>query len=177
MEKTIFDGLYKVNTIGQVITDNWKNTGKTAILKPAKDKKGYLRYGLFVDGKLVTKKGHRLVAEAFIPNPFNKPCVNHKNGIKHDNRLENLEWCTYKENTQHAIENNLFNFQTSERSVNKIIKKGELNGGSILKEKQVLEIRLKYNPRIFTREMLAKEYNVTVSCIKDIISRKSWKHI
>lgn len=177
MEKIIFNGLYRVNTKGEVITDNWRNTGKTAVLKPTTDKKGYKRVGLQINGVLQTKKVHRLVAEAFIPNPEKKPCVNHINGIKSDNRVENLEWVTYKENTQHAIDNNLFIFQTPEKSINKIIKKGELNGFSLLTEKQVLEIRKKYKPRIITREVLAKEYNVTVSCIKDVLSRRSWKHI
>lgn len=177
MEKEIYNGLYRINSNGDVITDNWKNTKRTAVLKPGTDHKGYLRVGLQVNGKLITQKVHRLVAQAFIPNPYNKAQVNHINGIKSDNRVENLEWVTPKENVQHAIDNSIFSFQTSETSINRIIKKGELNGVSLLTDKKVLEIRSKFKPRIYTREMLSKEYNVTISCIKDVVSRKSWKHI
>lgn len=78
--------------------------GKIYKLNPGVDKtNGYIRVMLFKEGKKYKKYVHRLLAETFLPNPENKPCINHKNGIRHDNRLSNIEWCSYAENTQHAF--------------------------------------------------------------------------
>lgn len=148
-------------------------------LKPATDGSGYLRCAFKYNGKHTTFKVHRLVAECYIPNPLNKPQVNHIDGDKKNNTVENLEWCTHQENITHAIETGLFDPKDKprEKCINKTIKKGELNGCSKLTEKEVLEIREKFKPRVYTREMLALEYNVKASTIKDVILRKSWKHI
>ena len=75
------------------IWDGW-----TKEIKPQKDKKGYIRIKLCKNGKKKTFKVHRLLATAFIPNPENKRCIDHINGVRDDNRLVNLRWVTYSEN-------------------------------------------------------------------------------
>ena len=84
------------------------------MFKPAKDHKGYLRTALIIDGKAKTIKVHRIIAETFVPNPLNKPQVNHINGVKEDNRAENLEWVTNRENVVHAYESKLVNLKSGE---------------------------------------------------------------
>lgn len=91
-----FEGLYKVSNLGNV-----KRVNKDVYLGLFKTKKGYITTSLSKSGKVCSKRVHRLVAEAFIPNPKHKAEVNHKNGIRNDNRVENLEWCTSSENNLH----------------------------------------------------------------------------
>ena len=97
------EGKYKVSNLGRV--RSYIKGGR--IKSPNKTKCGYLVVNLFYDCGLHGKLVHRLVAEAFIPNPENKRTVNHKNGNKEDNRVENLEWMTTSENVKHAFETGL----------------------------------------------------------------------
>lgn len=92
-----FEGLYAVTTLGRV----WSCRRKIW-LKPGLVGNGYKCVGLSVHGKVSELKVHRLVAEAFVDNPYSKPQVNHLNGEKLDCRVSNLEWVTARENLQHA---------------------------------------------------------------------------
>lgn len=98
-----FEGLYQVSNFGGVKSLNYNHTGKERVLRPRLANTGYYLVGLWENGKKREKPIHRLVAETFINNPNNLECVNHINGIKTDNRIENLEWITRKENNIHAI--------------------------------------------------------------------------
>lgn len=95
--------LYFATESGYIYSKNYRQKRIVCRLKPEKDKKGYLRCVLCKNGVRYTKKVHRLVAETFIPNPYNLPEVNHKNGIKTDNKVQNLEWVTTKENIIHSF--------------------------------------------------------------------------
>ena len=93
-----YEGLYEVSNLGNVRSLNYNGTGKIKILSCIIHNDGYYIVNLHKDGKQKTYKIHRLVAQAFIPNPDNKPEVNHINEDKTDNRACNLNWMTSKEN-------------------------------------------------------------------------------
>ena len=118
---------------------------------------GYLMIGFSSKNHLI----HRLIAEKYIPNPENKPTVNHINGIKDDNRVENLEWNTRSENMRHAYNTGLNNQNHTRK----------------LTIKEVSEVREKYIPRKYTQRMLSEEYGVPQSAISYIINKKTYKEV
>lgn len=135
-----YENVYQVSNLGRVrrIGEYSNQSGKTwssnKVLKPANNSKGYYFVHLSKNNKVSRKYVHRLVAEAFIPNPENKAAVNHINCDRSDNRVENLEWTTYRENNDYSLQvmrnagNNKHNNKSS-RPVEQI----DLNG-NVIKE-------------------------------------------
>lgn len=150
---------YKIHKDGYVTS-----TRSGRILKTDLVGKGYYLVTLSEKGNKKREYIHRLVGFAFIPNPDKKPFINHINGIKTDNRVENLEWITHKDNLRHAYDNGLC--PTSMKA----------KQGAKLSESEVLEIRslILAGTR---RDLIAKQFNVSKTCIQYIHKRKTWNHI
>lgn len=106
-----YEGYYEVSNMGNVLSLSRKTLGRWGkmkmspgrLLKPEVSNVGYVRVQLSKNGKRCKYLVHRLVAQTFIPNENNSPCVNHKDNNRQNNSLENLEWCTYKENSEHGV--------------------------------------------------------------------------
>lgn len=98
-----YENLYQVSSEGRIKSLNYLKTGKEKILKGGKYGSGYLKVKLFKDGKGKNYAIHRLVAQAFIENPENKPCIDHINTDKTDNRVKNLRWVNQKENMNNPL--------------------------------------------------------------------------
>ena len=100
-----YEGLYDISNQGRVKSLNYKRTGMEKILKPRKVAGGYLQVTLCKDGEVKELLVHRLVAEAFIPNPNNLDTVNHKDEVKTNNVASNLEWMSMKDNLNYGTRN------------------------------------------------------------------------
>jgi hypothetical protein len=160
----IFPEYYLVSDDGKV-----KSIRSNKLLKPACDKDGYLYYVLCVNGIRKTIKAHRLVAMAFIDNPENKPALDHINGIKTDNRKENLRWVTNKENTNNPITLTKVIARGKERLPLLFQRSAERNFGRIKTAiyKDGIEIGK------FTSQKLAAEYvGVSIGKVSQCVSGK-----
>lgn len=156
-----YEGIYVVSNLCRVKSIRFE---RHKILAQHDNARGYLQVSLY-KGVEKKKYAHRLMAKAFIPNPDKKPYINHKNGDKKDNRIENLEWCTHAENIRHSNEMGLVDIR------------GEKSHSSKLTKLNVLKIRRASKLGGIVRQELAEKYNVHPDTISDVISRKTWKHI
>lgn len=153
------DTKYLITADGRVFSEY---SGK--FLSQRVNKQGYLYCNLYHNRHRYSMKSHRLVAETFIPNPENKPCVNHKDGNKLNNHVNNLEWLTVKENTQHSYDNGL------QEGI-----KGSANGSSKLTEDQAREIYALKGTA--SQREIAQRYGVNRTQVSLIHNHKTWKHI
>lgn len=97
-----YEGLYQVSNMGNVKSLNYKRSGKERLLKPRKNKLGYMFVGLYKDNKPKNFRVHRLVAMTFLENPNNLSCVNHKDENPSNNHVDNLEFCTHEYNMNYG---------------------------------------------------------------------------
>lgn len=161
-----YEGLYAITEDGKVWSYERKGQGAhpAKFLTIRKNPQGYLWIILYKNWVGKGYRIHRLVAQAYIPNLENKPQVNHKNGIKSDNRIENLEWCTAEQNQKHANDMGL----RSSRGIN--------NSNARLNDTKVRVIRQLYAENVSLREIAAK-FGIAGKTVREICARRRWAHI
>jgi Bacterial DNA polymerase III alpha NTPase domain/Bacterial DNA polymerase III alpha subunit finger domain/NUMOD4 motif len=165
-----YEGFYKVSNHGRVISSRTTtNTYYGRVLKPEVDKDGYLKVPLKKRGKQKKFFVHRLVLCAFSPaNGRDDSTVNHKDGIKSNNTLTNLEWASYSHNNSHA-------FRSGLRSIDYCA--GENSRFCKLTKDQVLEIRKLANETSLTHLEIACKFNTSRTNVGAIVNRYNWKQI
>lgn len=165
-----YEGHYKVSDRGRVrsldriIKDK---VGRTKFYEGQElsqfiDKSGYPMCTLWRDSNGKNKTVHRIVAGAFIPNPNNKPQVNHKDGNKENNHVDNLEWVTNSENDLHAFEIGL-----------RTVRRGSKSNLAKLTEEEVLKIR-EFKESGETQRNIAKIFDISEGSVSQIVNRKRW---
>jgi hypothetical protein len=159
-----WEGFYKVSNNGKILS-----LAKNVRMKTHINGRGYECFLFTKNGKRINVRVHQVVAKAFLPNQNSYPEVNHVDGNKKNNLVENLEWCTRDYNLRHAVNNNLFKGRNS----------GEINGQSKLKKSQVRYIKkaLREKPHYGIQAELAKKFNVSPATIFCIKCGKAWDHI
>ena len=159
-----WEGIYSVSNLGRLRRDSGGERIVQGRILRGMSVLGYRVIDLRHKESGIKRKVliHRLVVENFIGTIQEGLFVNHKNGIKHDNRVENLEIVTREENIAHAVKNKLHAF-------------GERSGTAKLKKSQVDEIRKRYSEGGISQRILGLEYGLTRSGIQGIVNNRSWK--
>lgn len=160
-----YEGIYSAGSLGHIRSDRAATNSMPGLVrKPYVHKKtGYCVMNLSRHGIAVTHHVHRLIATAFIPNPNNLREVNHKDGNRQNNALDNLEWVSSKENKAHAISIGL----------------GPITGVRHHMAKLTPElakiIRLSFTGRVGEPKEIAKKYGVSTTTIVSVLKNKTWK--
>lgn len=148
---------YMVSNLGNVKSLNYKNTGKEKLMTPVMTN-GYRIVNLTKNKKMKMCYIHQLVAKTFLEKPDYAECINHINGIKTDNNVDNLEWCTYKHNTQEAYRLNL---------IRTIPKKD--------KKEKVVEVRIKPTTYDWVKKLGEKEGLKVSTMIRTLLEREEFR--
>lgn len=160
------NGRYYISSHGDVKSFCLKKNG--VILKKQIDRNGYYSINIAFKDGIKRVLVHRLVASVFLKKEPSKNEVNHKDGNKKNNHLNNLEWCTRSFNNKHAFDHGLKKPAPSY---------GEKHGRSRLSEKQVTEIRSLYSPRKVSLNFLAKKFNISKRQVGRIVNNLHWKNV
>lgn len=169
-----YEGMYQISNFGRVKSLGRPYTNRLGHTRTLKERymtlvpntSGYLEFACCNNNVYKRFRVHRLVAMTFIPNPENKPQVNHIDGDKTNNRVDNLEWNTASENIQHAFDTGLMKQYT-----------GEKNPASKLTKDDVITIKRLLNEKNMLQKEIAELFNVEPSLISMIKYKKIWKHV
>lgn len=173
-----YEGIYQASNFGRIksLERIWYS-GRNRCIKKTKPEQimkyrlakntGYCLLKFVKDGNEKHFFVHRLIAETFIPNPNNLPEVNHKDGNKENNCMDNLEWVTSKDNIKHADKTGLRNISGSD------------NWQAKFSKEDIKFVRENYKPRdkVFGRKALAKRFGCNISVVSNIIAKKTYKNI
>lgn len=166
-----YNGMYQVSNLGRVRSFKSNRSKHGHIMSLTISKRGYVRVTLYNGGRKHCTV-HRLVAKAFIPNLENKSEVNHIDGDKNNNRVDNLEWSTRSENMTHAYHTCLHTalYRTIKTKHGTIIR-----SGAKLHSSDICDIREKYSTGNYSMRTLGKEYDVSSAMISKIINGQAWR--